>query len=249
MTHQIHEQLNTLKLFGMEQAYAEQCASDSYRDLSFDDRFSMIVEREALNKENRRISARLRQAKLKHQASFDSLNFKARRGLDKSFMLSLQSCKWIQEHLNVFITGACGAGKSYLACALGHAACLHGFRAYYVRIPRLFEDLAIARGDGRYPKLMNSLARTDLLILDDWGLSVLTESQRRDLLEVLEDRYGLRSTIVTSQVPVEKWYDIIGEPTLADAILDRLIHNAYTIDLKGESMRKKTQKKKGEDVK
>lgn len=243
ITTATNDNLKLLKLYGMEKAYQEQRESTSYESLSFEERFSMIVERENIEKENRRLSFRLRQAKLKHQACMEDIDYKSSRGLDKSFMLSLHSCKWIKEHLNIFITGACGVGKSYLACAIGHRACLEGYKTYYARIPRLFEELALARSDGRYPKVINMLAKTDVLILDDWGLSMLTESQRRDLLELVEDRYGIRSTIITSQVPSSHWYDIIGEPTLADAILDRLIHNAYDINLKGESMRKTKERR------
>ncbi len=243
------DNLKTLKLYGMEKAYNEQQESTSYASLSFEERLSMLVERELIEKDNRRLTLRLRQAKLKHQACMENIDYKTFRGLDKSFMLSLHSCKWIKEHLNVFITGPCGVGKSYLACALGHRACLEGYKAYYTRAPRLFEDLALARHDGRYPKIINMLARVDVLIIDDWGLSILTESQRRDFLEIAEDRYDMRSTIITSQVPSSHWYDIIGEPTLADAILDRLIHNAYTIDLKGDSMLKNKKNDKGGDAK
>ena len=160
-------------------------------------------------------------------------------------MKALSTGQWLKEHLNVLITGPCGVGKSFIACALSHRACLMGYSALYVRAPRLFNDLAVARGDGRYAKLMKSLARTNLLIIDDWGLSTLADIERTDLLEVLEDRHNNQSTIVTSQLPVKHWHETIGNPTLADAILDRLVHNAYSIALKldGDSMRKKYQKR------
>ena len=164
-------------------------------------------------------------------------------GLDRSQIQSLSSCRWIKEHNNVLITGPTGAGKSFLACALGHKACLEGFKVIYLRAPRMFKDLALARGDGRYTKLMNSFAKADLLIIDDWGLSALKEQERNDLLEILEDRHHIHSTIMAGQLPVEHWHEMIGNTTLADAILDRLVHNAYQINLKGESMRKKKSKK------
>lgn len=157
-------------------------------------------------------------------------------------MLSFNTCKWIKDHFNILITGPCGAGKSYLACALGHRACLEGYKVLYFRAPRLFPDIAIAHGDGRYSKLMCSIAKADLLIIDDWGLSILNDHEQRDLLEILEDRNGIHSTIITSQLPVDNWHEMMGNPTLADAILDRLVHNAYRIQLKGESIRKKKSK-------
>jgi DNA replication protein DnaC len=189
-------------------------------------------------RENRRLSTRLKKAKLRHSCCVEDLDFKSSRGLDKSLILSLAACSWIGRGLNVLVCGPTGVGKSYLACALGHKACLEGYSVVYLRLPRLFEELRLAKADGRYGKLMLGYARTDLLILDDWGLAPMSDQQRRDLLEMLEDRYGKRSTIVTSQLPVTAWHDAIGDPTLADAILDRLVHNAYKIELKGDSMRK-----------
>ena len=184
------------------------------------------------------MSTRLKKARLRQSACLEDLDVKTSRGLDKALILSLAACTWIARSLNVLICGPTGVGKSYLACALAHKACLEGYSTLYLRLPRLFEDLRLAKADGRYGKLMLGYAKTDLLILDDWGLTPMTDPQRRDLLELLEDRYGRRSTIVTSQLPVSAWHEAIGDPTLADAILDRLVHNAHKIELKGESMRK-----------
>jgi DNA replication protein DnaC len=244
-TTSLQEHLNALKLYGMEKAYYEQKESSSYASLSFEERLSMLVERETMERDNRRLSTRLKEAKLRHQACIEHIDFHSVQGLDKTFMLGLSSGKWIKEHLNILITGPCGVGKSYIACALGHSACLQGYKTLYVRAPRLFEDIVLARADGRYSKMITTLAKTDVLIIDDWGLSILTESQRRDMLEIVEDRYGVRSTIITSQVPSTEWYDIVGEATLADAILDRLIHNAYSIELDGDSLRKLNAREKG----
>lgn len=171
----------------------------------------------------------------------EDIDYRHPRGLDKAQMLKLAECQWIKEHQNLIITGPTGIGKTWLACALAHKACREGYSALYTRLPRLLQDIGISKGDGRYPKLMKDLAKTDLLILDDWGLSPLKGDQLRDLLEVLEDRHGLRSTLVTSQLPVDNWHDYLGDPTLADAILDRLIHNAHRIPLRGESMRKQKE--------
>ena len=168
----------------------------------------------------------------------EDIDYRTSRGLNKSLIKKLSQCRWVKEHLNILLTGPCGIGKSFIACALGHKACLEGYRTLYTRASRLFEDLALAKGDGRYHKLIRAIAKTDVLIIDDWGLSVLTDQERQLFLEILEDRHNLRSTIITSQFPVTHWHQTIGNATLADAILDRLVHNAYHITLKGESMRK-----------
>lgn len=191
---------------------------------------------------NRRLSSRLRRAKLKHNAALEDIDYRHPRGLDKSLIQSLAACQWVADHLNILITGPTGVGKTWLACALAQKACREGHTAQYLRLPRLLQEMAIAKGDGRYPKLLATLAKTEVLILDDWGLAKLTAENRRDLLEILEDRHGSRSTVATSQLPLEKWYDMIGDPTLADAILDRVVHNAYKINLKGGSMRKRKAK-------
>ena len=197
------------------------------------------MDLEESHREDRRLQRRLSQARLRQRACVEDLDFSARRKLDRSLVLSLADCLWIKEGRNLILTGATGVGKSYLACALGHRACLRGFSVRYARISRLFEELKLAHGDGTYPKLLNRLAKTDLLILDDWGLKALGEAERNDLLEIIEDRHGDRSTLIAGQLPVDHWHEVIGNPTLADAILDRIIHNAYRINLEGDSMRKK----------
>lgn len=222
----------------MADAVRQQLEQPSVQELSFEERLAMIVDREWLFRENRRLTRRLKAARLKQQAAVEDIDFRQPRGLDKSVMLTLSNCQWIRNHQNVIITGPTGIGKSYLAEALAQKACREGFTALYYRSPRIFRDLAIARGDGNYSKLLIRLAKTELLVVDDWGLSSLTDAERRDFLEVMEDRHGIRSTIITSQYPVAKWHELIGEPTLADAILDRIVHNAHKIVLKGESMRK-----------
>jgi len=232
------EKLKSLKFYGMARAFEEQLASDN-DSLTFEERFGLLVDQEAADRENRSLQSRLRQAKLRQQACMEDIDYRHSRGLDKSLIKSFSTCKWVKDHLNILITGPCGAGKSYLACAFGHRGCLEGYKVLYFRASRLFPELAVARGDGRYTKLMNTISKAHLLVIDDWGLSVLAEQERNDLLEILEDRHGIHSTVIASQLPVEKWHEIIGNPTLADAILDRLVHNAYKINLKGGSMRKK----------
>jgi DNA replication protein len=233
------EKLWKLKLQGMVRAFEEQQGSPDCETLTFEERLGLLVDRELTERENRRLSTRLKQAKLRQHACMEDLDYREPRGIDKSVMKSLASCQWIRDHLNVLITGPTGVGKSFIACALAHRSCLDGFKVRYFRISRLFQELAIARGDGSYNKLMNSMAKDHLLVLDDWGLSVLTDQEQRDFLEILEDRHGIHSTIIASQLPVEHWHEVIGNPTLADAILDRLVHNTYKITLKGGSMRKK----------
>ncbi len=239
LNHPTLDQLKSMKLSGMAQAFEEQLQRADLSDLSFDDRLSFLVEREHTVRANRQLTYRLRRAQLKLNATVEDLDHRARRGLDKSTLNELARSRFINDHLNVLITGPTGVGKTYIACAIAHSACRNGYSARYVRLPRLLTDITIARGDGTYPKFLSQLAKTDLLILDDWGLATLNGEQRRDLLDILDDRHALRSTIVTSQLPVKQWHETIGDPTLADAILDRLVHNAYTINLKGESLRKK----------
>lgn len=239
LTHPTLEKLQTLRLTGMLKALEEQQRMADIEKLGFEERIGLLIDREFTERENRRLGSRLKKAKLRHACCTEDLDFKASRGLDKTLILSLVACTWIARGLNLLICGPTGIGKSYLACALGHKACLEGYSVLYLRLPRLFEELHLAKADGRYGKLMLGYAKTDLLILDDWGLTPLTDPQRRDLLEILEDRYGKRSTIVTSQLPVSAWHEAIGDPTLADAILDRLVHNAHKIELKGDSMRKR----------
>ena len=237
LRHATLDQLAELKLHGMATAFAEQLEMDDVSELSFEDRLGLLVERELTLRSSRRLSTRLRKARLREQAAIEDVNWRAKRGLDKGQILRLSSCQWVADHLNVLITGKTGVGKTFLACALGHKACREGYSVAYLRLPRLFRDLTIARGDGSYEKLLRNFARTDLIILDDWGLAPIGGAERRDLLEILEDRYGNRSTLVTSQLPVDRWHDVIGDPTLADAILDRLVHSAYRVAMEGESMR------------
>ena len=239
LLHPLMEKLASLKLDGMARALEEQINNTEVDSLSFTDRLGLLVDRESVDRENRRMKSRLKAARLRETAAVEDIDSRHPRGLEKALMLQLASCIFIREHLNVFITGPTGAGKTFLACALGHKACREGFSVSYVRLPRLLDNLGIGRGDGRYAKLLDALVRVDLLLIDDWAMAPLSDEQRRDLFEILEDRYGRKSTIVASQLPVEKWHDAIGHPTLADAILDRLLHNGYKIALKGESMRKK----------
>jgi DNA replication protein DnaC len=242
LNHPTLDKLHELRFTGMAKALTEQMALPDIEDLSFEERLGLLVDREATEREDRRLQTRLRQAKLKQNACIEDIDFKQSRGLDKSLMLDLAQCQWIKKHLNLLITGPTGVGKTWIACALAQKACREGFTSLYLRLPRLLQELPIAKGDGTYTRLMNRLAKVDVLILDDWGLSKLIAEQRRDLLEILEDRHDTRSTIVTSQLPLDQWHHIIGDPTLADAILDRLVHNAYKINLKGESMRKNKSK-------
>ena len=237
LRHATLDQLAGLKLHGMAKAFEEQLSMSDVSELCFEERLGLLVEREATERASRRLTARLRRAKLREQAAIEDIDWRARRGLEKGQILRLASCQWIADHLNVLVTGKAGVGKTFLTCAFGHKACREGYTVLYLRVPRLFRALAIARGDGSYEKLLKSYARTDLLVLDDWGLAPLGPTERRDLLEILEDRYGARSTIVASQLPVESWYEAIGDPTLADAILDRLVHGAYRIAMGGKSMR------------
>lgn len=239
LVNPIIEQLSGLKLHGMVKALEELMNSKGGQDLSFEERLGLMVDRESLERENRRLTTRLRKAKLKIVASVEDIDFRHPRGLEKQEILSMASCRWIREHLNVIITGPTGVGKTYLACALGHKACLTGHTTLYKRASNLFTEIGTAKGDGTYPRLMKALIKADLLIIDDFGLECLNKNQALDLLELLEERYDNKSTLVTAQVPVDQWHALIGDPTLADAALDRLVHNAYKINLKGESMRKK----------
>jgi DNA replication protein DnaC len=242
LNHPTLDKLQDLRFTGMAKALTEQMALPDIDELSFEERLGLLVDREMTEREDRRLTTRLRQAKLKQNACIEDIDFKQPRGLDKSLILDLAQCQWIRKHLNLLITGSTGVGKTWVACALAQKACREGFTSLYLRLPRLLQELPIAKGDGTYTRFLTRLAKVDVLILDDWGLSKLIAEQRRDLLEILEDRHDNRSTIVTSQLPLDQWHHIIGDPTLADAILDRLVHNAYKINLKGESMRKNKSK-------
>jgi DNA replication protein DnaC len=239
LNHPTFEPRRRLKLTGMLQALQEQEQRPDIDQFGFLERLGLLVDREIQERDNRRLASRLRFAKLKQAACLEDLDLKTPRQLDRSLVQQLADCRWIAQHLNVLITGPTGVGKSFLACALAQKACRQGYTAFYQRLPRLLTELEIARGDGRSPKLMRQLAKVDVLVLDDWGLeNGLNDRQRRDLLEILDDRYASRATVVTSQLPVEHWHEALGDPTLAEAILDRLVHNAHRIQLQGKSMRK-----------
>jgi DNA replication protein DnaC len=242
LNHPTLEKLQTLRLDGMHKALTEQQRMPDIEALSFEERLGLLIDREMSSREDRRLQTRLRKARLKHSACLEDIDYRSPRGLDKALLRQLSTCQWVREGLNLIINGPTGVGKTWIACALAHQACREGYTAQYLRLPRLFEELGLAHGDGRFPTLMSRFAKTDLIILDDWGLAKFSAEQRRDLLELLDDRHGSRSTLVTSQLPVDHWHEIIGDPTLADAILDRLVHNAYRINLKGESMRKRQAK-------
>jgi len=238
LTHPTTDRLRELGLAGMARALEEQRRQPDAGGLGFEDRLAMLVDREALERDSKRMAARLRFAGLRQQATPEDVDHRAGRGLDRTLFQRLTGGEWIERHQNVLLTGPTGTGKTWLACALGHRACRDNRSVLYHRVPRLMEALGLARGDGRYVRMLKMLARVQLLILDDWGITPLTAEQRRDLLEIIDDRHDRASTIVTSQVPVEHWHEHIGNPTIADAVLDRLVHGAHRLELKGDSMRK-----------
>lgn len=237
--HPTVDKLHALHLTGMAAALAEQQAQEGIDRLGFEERLGLLVEREASQRESRQTAARLRRAKLRFSdASPEDIDYRTARGLDRALTARLLTCEWIRERQNLILVAPTGLGKSWLGCAFAVQACRQGFSACYLRVPKLNEDLAISHGSGRYARWLTQLAKTDVVILDDFAMAPLSDSARRDLLEVLDDRHGNRSTLATSQLPVDHWHDAIGEPTVADAILDRLVHNAHRITLAGESMRK-----------
>jgi DNA replication protein DnaC len=244
LTHPTLDQLHQLGLTGMARAFLDLAANPEADQLSHAEWLGLLLDHEATDRQDRRLKARLRYARLRHQATIEDVDYRTPRGLDRALFQTLAGGRWIDEAHNLIIEGPTGVGKSWLACALGHRACRDNRSVLYQRIPRLFADLALGRGDGRYPRLMRALAGVRLLILDDWGLEPLAPDQRHDLLEIVEDRCGRGSTLITSQVPVDRWHELIGDPTVADAILDRLVHTAHRIQLKGESLRKQRAPKR-----
>ncbi len=231
--------LSDLGLLGMLEALREQLESVQYQELSFEERLGMLVDRELAQREAKRLTARLRSAKLRHPASVEDIDFRTPRGLERSVIMGLSSSHWVDAHQNILLTGPAGIGKSYIGCALAHSGIRSGHSALYRRAPALLADLSIARGDGRYLKLLQGLARVEILVIDDFALTQLSGSEPSDLLEVLDDRSERKSTIVTSQLPVDSWHQTLGDPTISDAVMDRLLHNSHIIQMKGASMRTK----------
>ena len=237
LIHPMVERLRGLGLTAMADAFIEMKNTSAADDISREDWLGLLLDREATSRENKRLDRRLRHARLRQSAVIEDTNFRVPRGLDRTLFQKLAGCGWIRDSQHLVISGSTGVGKSWLACALGHKACREGYSVLYRRAPRLFAELATARGEGRVARLMATLERTRLLIIDDWGPEPLSADQRRDLLEIVEDRYEKGSLLITSQVPIGRWHDLIGDPTLGDAILDRVVHRAHRIELKGPSLR------------
>lgn len=248
LTHPTLDLLRELGLNGMAKAFAEIEASGEGGTLSHAEWLGLLLDQESTYRRDKRLLARLRYARLRHQAAVEDIDHRTPRGLDRALFNKLAEGRWIDAHDNLILCGPTGIGKSWLACALGHKACRDNRSVLYQRIPKLFADLALARGDGRYARLLRALGGVQLLVLDDWGLKPLDAAARHDLLEILEERYGRRSTIITSQIPVDKWHELIGDPTYADAILDRIVHNAHRVNLTGDSMRRTRARKASKDV-
>lgn len=233
------EKLQALRLGAMAAAWLEQQRNADVVALPFDERFAMLVDAEWMARENKRLSRALKEAKLRiAEASVEGIDYPPRRELDKAAVRQLGSCAWVEQHHVVIVSGATGTGKTYVSCALAQQACRKGYRAMYRRAPRFFDELRLARADGSYPRLLSRIARVDVLVIDDFAIAPISETERRDLLEVLEDRYGNRATVITSQLPPERWHDYLADPTVADAICDRVLHGAHKLALKGPSRRK-----------
>ena len=240
LNQQTMEKLYALRLHGMAEGFRAQSEQAGITELSFEERFALLVDQQWNWRQNQALERRLTNAKLRHRACVEDIDFRQPRGLDRALLRSLtQDSAWVRQHQNVFLIGPTGIVKSFLACALAEKACRDGFTALYTRTAQLFRDLALARADGSLRTLLARLARLDVLVVDDWAMAPLADTERRDFLEIAEDRYQVRSTILTSQLPVVKWHEQIGDPTLADSILDRLVHNAHRIEIQGESLRKK----------
>ncbi len=238
LMEQTIEKLNYMKLFGMVKGVEEQATTTDALSLSFEERLSFLVDREFIEREDKKIKRLLRAAKLKSFGALEDLDYSATRGLDRAQIAALSSFDWLERHHNIIICGATGTGKTYLSCAFGSGACRKGFKTCYYRLPRLLLEVRIARADGTYIRLLSKIGKSRLLIIDDFGLQTLSESEARDLLEVIEECQGRCSLIIAGQLPTKKWHETIANPTIADAILDRLVHSAYKFNLKGESMRK-----------
>ena len=238
LNQQTLDKLHTLRLTGMADALTLHLQQPQAEELAFEERLALLVDHEVLYRENRRLTRLLREAKLRDNACVEDIDYRHRRGLKRAEMATLATCEWIRRQHNLCLTGPTGTGKTWLACALGNQACRLGLSVRYLRLPRLFETLRIAHADGTYPRLMNQLVKANLLILDDWAIGPLDSAQRGDLMEIIEERHGRQATLIASQLPIDHWHDYIGEATLADAILDRLLHNAHRLPLTGESMRK-----------
>lgn len=238
LTHQITSKLQSLRLGGMLKALEEQSAMPDIGQLSFDERFGLMIDREDIERRNKSFQNRIRKAQFKDNACVEDIDYSPSRGLKKSTILNFVASDWLVGHQNIIVTGPTGTGKTYVACAIAQAACRAGYTAKYVRIPRFLRSLEVARNDGSYDKLLHDIQRTDLILFDDFGQTKLQPDEARDLLEIMDDRHGLRSSIITSQLESAKWYELIPDPTIADALLDRIIHRAHQINIKGPSMRK-----------